>query len=247
MADLQDSNKAEIVPVPPNGSLGELTQGDFGRYTIKVRDVDAAGKFSDFGVALPTTEKWQMVMIRAALLKRTTWKSFDMPTIIHAVMYSDQMGLDIMAGDVYMATEGRLSTTAGAKIRHAMSGDKIMGYSVEFTEGAPKKFKYTARGAGEEVVIPDYGVKVTVKVRGWDAPVVYETSLSEWFEGRNPNWRMRPKYMLRRNALSKALEEVAPMGVEADEAPPADPRKVYEQAVEIAETAQAAYSQRRTP
>ena len=49
---------------------------------------------------------------------------------------------------------------------------------------------------------------------------VYETTLSEWFHGPNPNWINRPQYMLRRNALSKALEEVAPMGIEADEAPP---------------------------
>jgi hypothetical protein len=220
MADLQDENKAEIVPVPPNGSMGELVQGDFGRYTIKVRDVDAAGKFSDFGIALPTDPKWQMVMIRAALLKRTTWKNFDVPTIIHAVIYADQMGLDIMAGDVYMATEGRLSTTAGAKIRHAMAGDKIAGYTIEITDGPPHKFKFTNKGAAETLDLPNYHAKVTVRVKNWDAPMVYETDLSEWFEGRNPNWRTRPKYMLRRNALSKALEEVAPMGVEADEAPP---------------------------
>jgi len=226
MADLQDSNKAEIVPVPPNGSLAELTQGDFGRYTIKVRDVDATGKFSDFGISLPNDQKWTMVMIRAGLLKRTTWKQFEIPTIIHAVMYADQMGLDIMAGDVYMAAEGRLSTTAGAKIRHAMGTGKISGYTVEITDGPVKDFPYQSKGTNQIHKCPDYQAKITVKVAGWDAPMIYETTLSEWFEGRNPNWRQRTKYMLRRNALSKAFEEVAPMGVEADEAPPVPEREV---------------------
>lgn len=220
MAELQSESKAEIVPVGKPGELGEIVQGDAGRYTIKVRELDASGIASNFGVMLPNTGKWEMVMIRAALLKRTTWKSFDMPTILHAVLYSDQMGLDIMAGDVYMAAEGRLSTTAGAKIRHAMSGDKIIGYSVEITDGPMQEFKFTARNQDQSMKLPNYAAKVTVKVRGWDAPMIYETTLSEWFEGRNPNWRTRPKYMLRRNALSKALEEVAPMGVESDEAPP---------------------------
>jgi len=220
MADLQDRNNAEIVPVAPNGTLGETVQGDFGRYTIKVRDVDAAGKFSDFGIALPNDPKWQLVMIRAGLLKRTTWKNFDIPTIIHAVMYADQMGLDIMAGDVYQAAEGRLSTTAGAKIRHAMNTGKIVGYTVDIVDGPVKDFKFTSKGQQDVFKSPDYKATVTVNVAGWAAPMVYETTLSEWFEGRNPNWRQRTKYMLRRNALSKAFEEVAPMGVESDEAPP---------------------------
>jgi hypothetical protein len=122
-----------------------------------------------------------------------------------------------------MAEEGRLSTTAGAKIRHAMASGKIEGYSVQITEGEEITIKYTFRQQQQEWKGPNYRVRVTVKVRGFTEPVVYETTLREWFTGRNPNWRERPLYMLRKNALSKAMEEVAPLGVEADEAPPIEP------------------------
>jgi hypothetical protein len=229
MADLLDNSKAEIMPAPAKDSLVQMTQGDMGRYTIKVREIDAAGRPSDFMVALPDDAKWSHVLLRAALLKRTTWKNFDVPTILHAVVYADQMGLDIMAGDVYQAAEGRLSTTAGAKIRHAMNTGKITGYTVEITDGPVIDFPYQTKGTNQVFKSSNYHAKVTVRVRDWDAPMVYETDLSEWFEGRNPNWRQRTKYMLRRNALSKAFEEVAPMGVEADEAPPVVNFVPYEQ------------------
>jgi hypothetical protein len=220
VAELVEQSKTEIVPVAAKGSFGEMIQGDMGRYTITIREVDAAGKWSDFGVSIPMNEEWQKRMLLAAILKRTTWKQFEMPTIFHAIIYAERMGLDIAAGDVYQAAEGRLSTTAGAKIRHAMNTGKIIGYTVEITDGPVQDFKFFTKGQQDTVRLPNYKAKVTVNVAGWSAPMVYETDLSEWFEGRNPNWRQRTKYMLRRNALSKAFEEVAPMGVEADEAPP---------------------------
>jgi hypothetical protein len=198
-----------------------------GEYQIQIREFDAAGKASNFMVPVPTniTSNEASVMLRAAVLKRTTWKAFDFPTILHAVIYADRMGLDIMAGDVYSAEGGRLSTTAGAKIRHAMATGKIEGYDVEITPGETIKIKYSTAKGPSEWEGPDLKAKVTAYVKGWAKPVVYETTLSEWFLGTNPNWRSRPAYMLRRNALSKLLEEIAPMGVEGDEAPPLDPPK----------------------
>lgn len=193
-----------------------------GEYQIEVSEFTPAGTKSKFMVPVPSqlTSQEASVMLRAAILKRTTWKQFDFPTVLHAVIYSDRMGLDIMAGDVYMAAEGRISTTAGAKIRHAMSTDRIVGYEVQMTEGPEREFKYEVRGATQTIKLPNWKAKITVHVRGWTIPVVYETELSEWFVGTNPNWRTRPSYMLRKNALSKAMEEVAPLGIEADEAPP---------------------------
>jgi hypothetical protein len=218
MAELID-NKVEIVPAPSDGP-GALTQGDMGRYTIRVSEFTPSGTKEEFAVALPNDPKWGDVLLRAAILKRTTWAHCNMPTIIHAVMYSDNMGLDIMAGDTYMAQEGRYSTTAGAKIRHAMASGRIAGYSVDITDGPTKSFAWDSRGAKQSLTLPNYKAVVTVHVKNWLVPITYETTLDEWFAGANPNWRSRPKYMLRRNALSKALEEVSPMGVEADEAPP---------------------------
>ena len=188
-------------------------------YEISIREFDAAGKSNTFMVPVPNNVDAQTasVMLRAAVLKNTTWKQHAFPVVLHAVIYADRMGLDIMAGDVYMAQEGRISTTAGAKIRHAMSTGKIKGYTIDITDGDPITFKDKS---GKEVYKgPNLQAKVTVTVDGWNAPVIYSTTLAEWFVSYNPNWVSRPSYMLRRNALSKALEEVAPMGVEAEEAP----------------------------
>lgn len=195
-----------------------------GEYQIQISEFDAAGHKSNFMVPVPAsiTSQEASVMLRSAVLKRTTWKAFDFPTILHAVIYADRMGLDIMAGDVYSAEGGRLSTTAGAKIRHAMSTGKIEGYEVDIQPGSPVTIEFQLKGAKSTWTGPNLKAKVTVYVKGWRAPVTYETTLEEWFMGANPNWRSRPAYMLRRNALSKALEEVAPMGVEGDEAPPLD-------------------------
>lgn len=207
----EQSNVTAIVPAAQAGD-----------YQIEIKEFNAAGAASKFMIPVPAnvTAMGASVMLRSAVLKRTTWKTYDFPTILHAVIYADRMGLDIMAGDVYMAEEGRISTTAGAKIRHAMSTGRIEGYEVEITNGEEITIPWETQKQKGEYKGPNLQAKVTVYVKGWKAPVVYTTTLAEWFVGRNPNWRSRPAYMLRRNALSKALEEVAPMGVEADEAPP---------------------------
>ncbi len=207
MAEVQTSTA--IVPA---------TEG----YAIKIRELSPSGKAEELSVPVPVNVNAHQLdlMLEAAVLKRTTWRQFEFPTILHACIYARRMGLDITAGDVYMAEEGRLSTTAGAKIRHAMSTGRIKGYEVEITKGAEIEIPWETSKSKGVYKGPNYHAKVTVQVVGWDRPVVYETDLSEWFVGRNPNWRTRPTYMLRRNALSKAVEEVAPLGVEADEAPP---------------------------
>lgn len=211
MAELEGTTA--IVPVTPGKPS----------YTLAITEFDASGKASTLSVPLPQDEKWGSVMLRAALLKKGgNWKGYDIPTIIHAVVYADSLGLDIMAGDVYCAEEGRLSTTAGAKIKHAMQSGRIQGYSVEMEAGPTIKIPYTLKSQQETWEGPNWKATVTVKVRDLETPVVYVTTLQEWFTGRNPNWRTRPAYMLRKNALSKVMEEVAPLGTEADEAPPVE-------------------------
>lgn len=195
-----------------------------GTYQIAIREFTPSGQATSFMVPVPTSIDSQAVsvMLRAAILKKTTWKDKDFPTILHAVIYADRMGLDIMAGDVYSIDGGRMSTTAGAKIRHAMGKGIIEGYDIEMVEGPKIKLPYTEKNMDKVFETPELTATVTVDVKGWKRPVVYTAKLSEWFTGRNPNWRERPAYMLRKNALGKAMEEVAPMGVEADEAPPLD-------------------------
>lgn len=205
----EQANSTELVPLN-------------GEYQIQVSEFDAAGKRSSFAVPVPTNMNSQeaSVMLRLAILKRTTWKSYDIPTILHAILYADRMGLDIVAGDVYSVDGGRLATTAAAKIRHAMASGKIAGYNVEITEGPEITIKWQSSKGPGEWTGPNLKATVTVYVKDWEKPMTYTTTLEEWFMGGNPNWKSRPAYMLRRNALSKALEEVSPMGVEPDEAPP---------------------------
>ena len=189
-------------------------------YAIQIKEFDAGGASSTLSVPLPQDDKWGSVLLRAALLKKGgSWKTYDIPTIIHAVVYADNLGLDIMAGDVYCAQEGRLSTTAGAKIKHAMQSGRIKSYEVQIEEGPVISIDYTLKNAPAKWTGPQLTATVTVTVKDMDKPVVYKTTLSEWFMGGNPNWRSRPAYMLRKNALSKVMEEVAPLGTEGDEAP----------------------------
>lgn len=198
-------------------------QGDARDYKLDIVEFDAAGKRSQLSMPIPADATWGDRMFRAALLKQTTWKEHTIPTILHAVYYSDNLGLDIMAGDVYMAAEGRLATTAGAKIKHALSSGRIDGYSYSVEQGPLAKFPWKTKNAEGVFEHPNLRVTVTVRVKGWAEPFVYSATLKEWFTGRNPNWRERTEHMLVQNAISKALAFVAPMGVEADEMPPAEP------------------------
>jgi hypothetical protein len=208
MAELQENSA--IVPSGVN-------------YSINISDFDAANNKRTLSVPIPQDQYWGNIMLKVAVLKKNNWKDYDIDFILMACLYADRMGLDIIAGDVYPA-QGRLATTAGAKIRHAMGTGRIAGYHVEITEGTEISIKYKTKSGEAVWKGKDLRAKVTVDVAGWKNPVIYETSLAEWFVGSNPNWQLRTAYMLRRNALSKALEEVAPLGIEGDEAPPTEER-----------------------
>lgn len=195
-------------------------------YNLDIVEFDAAGKRSVLSMPVPADAVWGDRMFRAALLKQTTWKEHTVPTILHAVYYSDNLGLDIMAGDVYMAAEGRLSTTAGAKIKHALGSGRIEGYSYKVEPGEAISLPWKTSKAEGNFATTNMRVTVTVRVKGWQEPFVYSATLKEWFTGRNPNWRERTEHMLVQNAISKALAFVAPMGVEADEMPPVEVKAV---------------------
>lgn len=204
----EPANTTAIVPVD-------------GEYLIDIKEFDAAGKATKFSIPIPTNvdARTLSMMVKAGILGKTTWKGRSFPEILHAVAYSENMGLDIMAGDVYPSPDGRLATTAGAKIRHAMNTGRITGYEVQITDGPQVVIDYQVKGEKQQYKGPNLHAKVSVNVKGWEKPVTYEATLAEWFVGTNPNWRTRPAYMLRRNALSKAFEEVAPMGISPEEAP----------------------------
>lgn len=199
-------------------------------YTIRLREVNAAGSPEEISIVLPTGnsyKEWSLLQ-RAALLKKTTWKASNLSEIMFACLYADSLGLDIVAGDIY-SVDGRLNTTTGAKIKHALNSGRIAGYSYEIypviaTEDGPvlKHFatKVKDNGIWTEVDKEELECKVTVHVKDWNAPFVYTARLSEWYMPANPNWGSRTQYMLAKSAVGHALDMVVPMGAaESDEAP----------------------------
>lgn len=210
MAELEGG--VEIMPV--TDGLAKTTQGDFGRYSLQISEYDAAGAKQQFAVAIPQAGAWPDVMLRAALLKKTTFESHPMPMIIHGVIYADRMGLDIMAGDVYLV-QGRPAISNKAKIKMALATGQI-----ESIETAIKELPEKPDILRDCVVKNDLECTVTLEVKGWKKPLVRRAKLSRWYKGKNPNWKDNPEHMLELNTVAHACEYIAPGGTDSDEAPP---------------------------
>jgi len=194
-----------------------LVRSDHG-LSLNLSDFNAAGKKDEYIVHVPDTPQWQDIMIRAAFLKKGPMADQTFATCVCIVRYADAMGLNEVLGDLYIVS-GRISTTADAKIRHALGSGLIAGYNVEIIKGKPINIVYQLKGADKTWTGEDMHVKVTVNVKGWEHPVIYECDLRDWMNPQNAAWRDHTAYMLRKNALSKALSEVAPIGVDAEEIP----------------------------
>jgi hypothetical protein len=211
MAELQESN-ATIVPVPKE--LG-LAQGDLGRYQLGIKEYDAAGRATEFAISLSMDDpKWGPRIQTAAILKQSPqWKAAAFPYIIYAVMYAENLGLDVMAGDVF-DVGGRLATSNKAKIKRALASGNIEGIETSMVEldSPMTDTKCVAK--------KDLECTVTVHVKGWKHPIVRRARLSRWYKGSNPNWRDNPEHMLEMNTTAHACEYVVPGGTEGDEAPP---------------------------
>lgn len=185
---------------------------------LKVREFSAAGGKNEYSMALPKEGPWLDRQLKAMCLKAGPMAEQNMGNILCAIMYAEEMGLSVILGDLYFVN-GRIATTADAKIRHALGSGLIAGYNVEITKGKLVVFKYQMKGKEEVWQGEDLHAKVTVKVKGWESPVIYEADLRDWFNGANAAWREHTAFMFRKNCLSKALSEVAPLGVDADEIP----------------------------
>jgi hypothetical protein len=210
VAELQESN-ATIVPVPKE--LG-MAQGDMGRYQLGIKEYDAAGRATEFAISLSMDDpKWGPRIQTAAILKQSPqWKAAAFPYIIYAVMYAENLGLDVMAGDVF-DVGGRLATSNKAKIKRALASGNIEGIETTTVE-------LDAPGPDKCVAKKDLECTVTVHVKGWKHPIVRRARLSRWYKGSNPNWRDNPEHMLEMNTTAHACEYVVPGGTEGDEAPP---------------------------
>lgn len=203
MADLKQ-NEA-IVPAPTREG-----------YSITISEFDAAGKRSDLVVPLPTGASIENVrgnlLLRAAILKSTTWNKFAIPQILHGIMFADRLGLDIELGDVYSA-DGRPALSAEGRIKLAQKDPRYKGHSTTFKELDEPLNKPKC------VLKKDLECTVTIRVEGWEQPIVRTARLSRWHKD-TPAWNERPEHQLELNTLGHACRFLRPIG-DPEDAPPA--------------------------
>jgi hypothetical protein len=185
---------------------------------LKVREFNASGGKNEYAMSLPKEGPWLERQLKALCLKAGPMADQNMGNILCAIMYAEEMGLSVILGDLYFVN-GRIATTADAKIRHALGSGLVAGYDVQMTKGEKISIPYEVKGKSQTWQGDDLHCKITVKVKGWESPVIYEADLRDWFNGANAAWREHTAFMFRKNCLSKALSEVAPLGVDADEIP----------------------------
>lgn len=200
-------------------------------YSISIKDVAPGGQVETYLVPIADSVEWKnwTLMLRAAVLKKgnSVWRDKPIPEILHAIVYAESLGLDIVQGDVYVAEGGRLAVTNDARIKSALGSGRIAGYRYEVSEipaeedkADPKWRDWETKNASGTYEGPNLRSKVTVGVKGWTEQVVYETTLDQWFLGRNANWRTRTPYMFRKSSIAHALNEVCPIGLDEAEVPP---------------------------
>lgn len=197
-------------------------------YRLRVEESDILGKKETVETVVEDTRSWDAdwgIVTRAMLAKKgnAQWKDKTIAEILCAIMYADSLRLNFEQGDVFPADGGRLSVTAHAKIKYAMNSGRVLTYTVKVEEVPEKTLKipwatWNAKGVYEGPELKATGQVVLTNKSTFEAPPAF---LSEWFIGRNPNWKERPRYMLSLNYASKILTLVAPLGgAESDEAPP---------------------------
>jgi len=205
MAEAQSTNA--LVPID-------------GEYMIEVKEFDAAGKSKAITVAAPTSADFRAwsLMQQAVMLKKGPWQSRSLQEIIYAIAYANNLGLDIMQGDVYPTGDGRINTSNKAKIKQALATGNIEGIEVAIVDTGKA---ISLDGCSQKT---DLECTVTIHVKGWKVPIVRKSQLSRWFNKSNPNWKGRPEHMLELNTVAHAVEYVHPMATESDETP--EPVKV---------------------
>lgn len=194
-----------------------------GGYKITIKRFNASGDNTPLVAWIP--ERATPAAIRdnpvllAAVLKDgdPTWQQYEPGFILVAALKAAGLGLDLLEGDIY-PVQGRLGISDWAKIKYARSH----GYraAIEMKQGPPVSWDWaTARERGIWQGTNDTAV-VTVYDKHDKAVNVYETALKAWFIGSSKEWRDRTAESLRRKALARAYQEVCPVGIDPEEAPP---------------------------
>lgn len=194
-----------------------------GGYKITIKRFNPGGQSQDLVAWIP--EKASPATIRdnpvllAAVLKDgdPTWQPYEPGFILVAALKAAGLGLDLLEGDIY-PVQGRLGISDWAKIKYARSH----GYraTCEMKQGPNVSWDWaTSREKGIWRGTNDTAV-VTVYDKHDKAVNVYETALKAWFVGSSKEWRDRTAESLRRKALARAYQEVCPVGIDPEEAPP---------------------------
>jgi hypothetical protein len=161
-------------------------------------------------------------LLMAAVLKDgdPVWSAFEPGFVLVAALQAASYGLSLLEGDIY-PVEGRLAVSDKAKIKYALASGMIVDAPrIETVEGQQIDIPWETKREKGVWMGKDLTTTVTLKIRGWENPLVYRTSLKSWFRGNNPNWKSNPQGMLELRAYAKACERVCPVGTQPEEAPP---------------------------
>lgn len=187
----EQANSTALIPVE-------------GQYQLEAKEFDAAGKATLLKVTVPDTgdfSKWSL-MQRAVMLKKGPWQASSVYEILFGILYAENLGLDVMRGDVFPTGNGRLGIANKAKIKMALDTGNVAGIQVSF------------RDTGSLISVAGLTAKTdlectaTIHVRGWKVPIVKKGLLSKWFKAKNPNWVGNFEHMLELNTVAHACEYV---------------------------------------
>ena len=227
MAEILSGSSITSITPAESGSLAEgaIVPAEPRGYAIKIKRFSAAGSVNPLEVLIPENAKLESIknnpLLLAAVMKDgdPVWQGYDAGFVLIACMKAASLGLDILEGDIY-PVEGRLGVSDWAKIKYA----RARGYraEVDMVEGEQMTVPWeTAKNKG---VWTGANLKCTVRVYSQDDKLLttYTTTLRAWFEGRSREWRDRSAESLRRKTIARAYQEVCPVGVDPEEAPPID-------------------------
>ena len=208
MAELKE--QVAIVPA---------TQGVAGAvHQITVKDFDAAGKSTELTCPLPEDarfETWNM-MQQIVMLKRGMWANSTVPDIVWGLAYAKHIGADVMQGELFPTGQGRWGTSNKFRIKKALATGNVIGIDTQMKE-------LTGEAAPVGCIAKcDIQCTVTIKVKGWENPLVRTARLSRWYKKGNPNWVGNPEHMLELNTVAHCCEYIpgATSPTEEDEIPP---------------------------
>jgi len=190
-------------------------------YAITVAEFDAAGKKSVISVSLAPDATLDTIkrnlLLRACILKSTTWNKYNIPVILHAIMFADSLGLSIELGDVY-TTDGRPAINAEGRIKLAQRDPRYRGHKTTFREIE----RPLPKGMEKCVLANELECTVQVFVDGWQEPITRVALLSRWWKN-TPAWNERPEHQLELNTLGHACRFLGSAAIgDPDDAPTAE-------------------------